>query len=273
MHDGTREPPPFSCDMQQQPWCLYGLDGPVMKKFYRPPTYVWLHTVVLLLLFLASASARVSPQDRKFFKFRTRPDIDAPTWNIKVNEEDQVASGYWFVAPYEDLHQAIPGDAWVGPHIYDGKGELVWSGAPVFKHWNTFDFGVGIIGGEPMMTMLSDHERAGYILDSSYEVWKRIDLDANGVSADMHSFQVIDNGTRALIIQRLWEQTAEEDSQTVGHVGSCFAKYEGFLELDLANSKAPPVFDWHASGHIALEESTFNLGRVENMCEKGWDIL
>lgn len=65
-------------------------------------------------------------QDGSYFKFVTRPDIKAPVWSIEVLNKTAVAPGYWFVAPYEIVTQETPGDAWVGPHIYDSSGELVW---------------------------------------------------------------------------------------------------------------------------------------------------
>lgn len=59
-----------------------------------------------------------------------RPDIEALKWNIKVYDESRVTPGYWFVEPYDLLDQSIPnGGKWTAPMIFDGKGELIWSGA------------------------------------------------------------------------------------------------------------------------------------------------
>lgn len=34
-----------------------------------------------------------------FHDFVSRPDIQAPRWNIKVYNEEALAPGYWFLAP------------------------------------------------------------------------------------------------------------------------------------------------------------------------------
>ena len=58
-----------------------------------------------------------SPSDH----FVTRPDLGAPRWTIEVYDEEAIAPGYWFVAPYAKLEQDTFED-WNGPHIYDKNG-------------------------------------------------------------------------------------------------------------------------------------------------------
>lgn len=212
----------------------------------------------------------VEQKDRRFFKFVTRPDIDAPNWDLKVHDEEALAPGYWFVAPYQQLDQGTPGDAWVGPHIYDGRGELIWSGSAIFQNWNAFDFELTTINGEQMMTILFPHGQAGIVLDHNYRVWKHVPLD--GIKADMHAFRVIDNGSRALVITHDHVETTPEEAAVVGFNGSCSVAYIGFAELD-ENEPTPPIFTWKAYHHIGLDEGTFNNDRVDEECTHNWDLM
>jgi hypothetical protein len=122
---------------------------------------------LLLCGFLCPVTVQTLPapdltqHDRTFYKFVTRPDIDAPVFKVVVLDEDAIAPGYWFVAFYEDVHQIMPSWQWIGPHIYDGKGELVWSGAPMFEYWNIYDFDTRTVHGEQMLTLWDrEHKRA-----------------------------------------------------------------------------------------------------------------
>ena len=217
---------------------------------------------------------------------KQRPDISAPRWDVKIYDEDAISPGYWFVAPYAHLKQSSY-KKWNGPHIYDGNGELVWSGAPMFKHYNTYDFRTVDVGGEQMASLIFRKDEDGVIFDSNYQVHKTVDmvgempqwlLNALGDErkTNMHDFNVIANGTRALVLTKVFENATIEESHAIGFEGNCTAKWQGFKELDLATSK--PVFEWSAHGHIGLEESTFRKGSLEKMCngnlgKGGWDIL
>lgn len=68
-------------------------------------------------------------------------------------DEDALAPGYWFVSPYEKNGYKQPGGSWIGPHIYDGSGELIWSGSHLFNHINVMDFGVMKVGNEDLLSM------------------------------------------------------------------------------------------------------------------------
>lgn len=232
-----------------------------------------------LLLFLSCTSllsettgAKEEPEkiDRHFSRYITRPDIDAPNWKLAVYDEEALAPGYWFVAPYQQLDQGTPGGAWVGPHIYDGRGELVWSGTRVFQHWNTFDFGMTMIDDEQMMTILFPHGRVGVILDGNYRIWRQVPLD--GIKADMHAFRVIDNGKRALVVTHERIETTAEEAQAVGVNGTCSVAFVGFAELDI-DEPTPPLFTWDAYRHVGLDEGTYNTGALEVECAHSWDIM
>lgn len=249
-------------------------------------------SLVTLYTFLAQAhphdAARSDPRplakrdttttkERAFHKFVTRPDIDAPVYNVKVHNKEALAPGYWFVAPYGNLGQPRPGNHWVGPHIYDNEGELIWSGAPMFGYWNAFDFRTATINGETMLTLLSDHEQRGFMINSSYQVHKTVPfLYGEETKVNMHEFNIIDDGKTALLLTLEPIMTSVDVSKVVGVNKPCDAKYQGFREVDLAGSETPQeTFHWEAIGHIELDEPTFKThdGTFEQMCTKGWDIL
>lgn len=94
---------------------------------------------------------------------------------MKIYDEDAVSPGYWFVAPYAKLDQKEY-MKWNGPHIYDGNGDLIWSGAPMFKHYNTYDFRTVEVGGEQMASLISRKHEYATIFDSSYEVSQTVDM-------------------------------------------------------------------------------------------------
>jgi hypothetical protein len=214
---------------------------------------------------------------RTFHRFVTRPDIDAPVWTIRHYQNQSVlAPGYWFVAFYHGLEQRSPGPDWLGPHIYDTDGELVWAGGSAFKHWNMFDFGVSLLGDQQRLTLLSNHERTAYILDNNYRVQKTVTLVIEGESEpNMHSFNVLEDGKRALVLSTRLQKTTKESSQRVGYNGSCFVRAEGFREVSLEDPNSQPLFEWNALDWIGLDETTYKSydGEVESMCGMGWDIL
>ena len=75
-----------------------------------------------------------------------------------MHDKEAVAPGYWFIGPYEQVHQDRRGHAWVGPHIYDVRGELVWSGAPFFKGYSTYGFTKREVHGEEMLSLSEYYE-------------------------------------------------------------------------------------------------------------------
>ena len=137
--------------------------------------------------------------DADYFHFVTRPDIRIPKWNITLYKKELIKPGYWFVAPYAWLGQEERGEAWVGPYIYDGQGELIWSGAPLFDSFNIFDFRPIQIRGEQMFTAIYKREDAGLIVDNSYRIKKIVEWPGAYDVANMHEFALSDEGDEAAI--------------------------------------------------------------------------
>lgn len=80
--------------------------------------------------------------DKFWFNFVTRPDIQAPKYAVHLHDPDALAPGYWFIAPYENIHKLVQGKHWEGPYIYDNGGDLIWAGAPTMDYYMVNDFRV-----------------------------------------------------------------------------------------------------------------------------------
>ena len=241
--------------------------------------------ILLLFPYVDFTQAKVPvPEESNFFDFVTRPDIGAPKWNITVYDDEALAPGYWFLAPYANLEQTSFHN-WNGPHIYDTNGDLVWSGATFFKHLNAFDFRVTQVAGEGMLSVIVPHsvpgakkqhvtlpgpgDGDGFILDDSYRVYRTIDMLRDIPAPNMHDLTVAEDGNRALM---LTQKTYEPTSVRVGAINRpCNIGWQGFREVDLETGEL--VFEWNAEGHIDPFESTKQEGSIKTMCKDEWDIL
>jgi hypothetical protein len=248
-----------------------------------------LSLIPAFLLCICRTQARLhqeasTDEDEDFFHFVTRPDIGAPKWNITLYDEDALAPGYWFLAPYANLEQTSF-QHWNGPHVYDTDGDLVWSGATFFKHLNAFDFRVTQVAGEDMLSVIVPHsvpgsknqhvtlpgpgDGDGFILDDSYHVYRTIDMHRDIPAPNMHDLTIADDGSRALM---LTQKTYEPTSVRVGAFNRpCKIGWQGFREVDLRTGEL--VFDWSAEGHIDPYESTKKEDSIKVMCQTEWDIL
>ncbi|KAK3718734.1 hypothetical protein LTR37_004953 [Vermiconidia calcicola] len=208
-----------------------------------------------------------------------RPDLDAPRWHIEgYDHGEQISPGYWFVAPYEEVIQASSGPPWNAPHIYDSNGELVWSGAPVFNGFSTFDFRAIDVLGEPMLSVIHPHEGAAFVFDKTYKLREKVylgpeEISLNRQSCNIHEFMTVDNGTRALHLTRLSKKTTKDNSLAIDFDGNCYAGFDGFRELDVESWD--PVFEWSSEDHIGLDESVMPHEDADEKCasDRPWEFL
>jgi len=215
--------------------------------------------------------------DPNFFQFVTRPDILAPKWDITVYDQDALAPGHWFVAPYENLIQhSWP--LWNGPMIYTTSGELIWSGAPFAQYYNTFDFRVSRLAGRDVLTFIlprnSERQEGGIFMESSYEVSKVFDMRGDHqIRPNMHDLNLIDDGKRALMLTT--------PTQHMSHIvvpgefdGQCRVEWQGFKEVDVESGET--LFEWSAEDKLSVAETTYfpgtGLHKYEQMCSTYWDI-
>ncbi|KAK5686752.1 hypothetical protein LTR17_026871 [Elasticomyces elasticus] len=211
------------------------------------------------------------------FSFRSRPEIRAPRWNLTVHNHNLVSPGYWFVAPYERYDDPLNPYGFVGPHIYDNAGDLVWSGCGQFDGAGTMDFRLQNISGVEMLTLLDQHLDKGVVLNHQFEVQQSIDLTRNHFDVNVHELQWVDNNTRVLMFYSASTKAPADLSKTVGFDGECNTIFEGFKEITLINATWVETFRWDSYNHIPLTESTHigagNSMEIECRREKGWDYV
>jgi len=221
----------------------------------------------------SSPQAHSDNLDDLYFHFKTRPDIQAPKFNVRVYDTEALSPGYWFVAPYEDLDRLERGKPYIGPYIYDGDGNLVWSGTPMFDRFKVWDFRVAQFGGVDMLTGISHRDNAGIVIDSGYEFVKSVPWSETWGGSNMHEFNVLEDGKRVLVFTKEDDKKASiEQSATVEYQGQCSIMDQGFKELDITVDPPRTLFEWIGSEHIALNETTVREGKVEDFCQHDWDI-
>lgn len=239
------------------------------------------HSLLLLPAILRSytilakaATPEIHDDDSGLFSFHSRPDIRAPKWDIQVHDSAALAPGYWFFGPYETLNMDDElGNGWIGPHIYDTDGTLIWSGAPLFSNGNIEDFRISNVNGEDMMTVMDQRHSKGVFIDNHFNVRDR--RQASGPEQgtfNSHEFHFVENGTKALVV---WSKNKDyTDSETMEAIGLdkvCTVACDGINEYDVASWKS--TFEWTSCGHIGLEESTYKTGFYEKQCAHRWDYV
>ena len=207
-----------------------------------------------------------------YFHFVTRPDIRALKWDITIYDESTISPGYWFIAPYALLGRKQRGEAWIGPYIYDGKGDLIWTGARLFDNFNIFDFRPTEIRGENMLTAIYKREDAGVILDNSYRIRQMVQWPGGHDAANMHEFTLFDNGTKALMLTASNQHLSGPSVRKLGHKGDCMVNADGLIELDITTSPPTTLFNWSFVDHMSLDETTYPTQLdVDKECRDGWD--
>ena len=164
-------------------------------------------------------------------------------------------------------------------YIYDGNGDLVWSGAPVFDGFTTFDFRVVNIQGEQMLSVVYPRGGKAIIFDDGYQIHKIIDmgdenLRENEVGLNPHEFTTSTDGAKALFLTRLPKRTSMRNSVLVNFNDECYAIFDGIKEIDtrtwntshMWNSEGPHWTRRKLWSHMALYKSDAQEKRP-------WDFL
>ncbi|TKA66897.1 hypothetical protein B0A55_11516, partial [Friedmanniomyces simplex] len=215
--------------------------------------------VTSALFFTTTQAGEYHDEPDKVFSFKSRPDIRAPKWNVTFHDEIRLSPGYWFVAPYEKYVDDLDTYGWVGPHIYDGHGDLVWSGNNQFDGANIMDFRLQNVSGVESLTLVDNNLSKGIVLNSQYEIVESMQWGDDPIDINDHEFQWVDNNTRNLVINSAWTRAPVEASRTVGFDGECNTIFESFKELNATTGEE--TFRWDSYNHIRLNESThMNFG-------------
>lgn len=116
--------------------------------------------------------------------------------------QSALAPGHWFVGPYGIVEQTDNDKTYVGPGIYDSRnGELIWNGGSDLNNFNVFGLKVTEFEGEDMLTFLQPQENHGVIMDTHYNIRRHVRTGIWQRTHNMHDFQLVENGTRALYVQ------------------------------------------------------------------------
>ena len=220
-------------------------------------------------------NAEDKDHQRDFQSFVTRPDIDAPRYDVTVYNPDALAPGYFFVTPYQKVEQTERDGNWVGPHIYDQTGELIWSGAPLAQGFSIFGMKKTAFNGADDMLSMIYRKEFGAIINSSYQIHERVHVE-EGFDLNMHEFNVVDNGTRILTMR-----TAVKDQDISipatdtkkGYDGPCKIRYVGFEERDADTLEV--TFSWMSEDRLWLEDTMYDDGPWKRFCTEpsGWDYI
>jgi len=156
--------------------------------------------VFLLMLLLPTPAAAN-------WKYKSRPDLSAPTLNITISAAQEISSGYIFIAPYSGIswaESAAHGPLQPAPYIFTSRGELVWSGIGYFSGWAT-NFQAAKWRGKDILfafegskNTLHGHSHGhAKILDENYETVKEIRSGSHDL-LDLHELHVLDEKTAVL---------------------------------------------------------------------------
>ena len=178
-------------------------------------------------------------------RFETRPDLAPPAVAITQREEGR-APGLIFLG-------AKSGRGQDGPMIVDDFGNLVWFNAIGNRELAT-DFRVQSYLGKPVLTwwqgrLIGGEGRGeGVIYDTAYRPVRRVRA-GNGLTADLHEFELTPQGTALLLIY----DAVKRDLRGVGGARNGVVVQAVVQEVDIATGLV--VFEWHSLGNVGLSES------------------
>jgi hypothetical protein len=172
---------------------------------------------------------------------RSRPDLTPAA--VTITRRDPNAPGDIFVAPQVGPLQQ-------GPEIIGPNGGLIWFN-PVPHDYAATDFRVQSYQGRPVLTWWQGNESAGVgtgqdiIMNSAYRVVKTV-VAANGLSADLHEFELTPYGT-ALITA---EYPVFANATAVGGVAHEVVLDSVVQEIDIPTGLV--LFEWHSLDHVPV---------------------
>jgi hypothetical protein len=176
--------------------------------------------------------------------FQSRPDLTPAA--VTITKPDPTASGDIFVAPQIGPLQQ-------GPEIIGPWGGLIWFD-PVPTNDAATDFRVQSYQGQPVLTWWQGNETAGVgvgqdiIMNSSYQVIHTISA-ANGLSADLHEFQLTGRGS-ALITATF---PVVVNATAVGASATEVVLDSVVQEIDIPTGLV--LFQWDSLDHVPLTAS------------------
>lgn len=177
--------------------------------------------------------------------YYTRPLSQAPALNVTI--QDGFTPGYVFMSPYKSVHPA--------PYIYDKFGNLVWDGYGVVGSANAHDFRPCTYKGAAHLCYTQVNQQNGYgigqamIIDSDYKTIATAQTAGNIQPADMHEFQLLDDGETAILSSYNvipYDMSYYNITSGLGWVD------EGVFQV--VNTTTGEVqFEWFSANHVDVE--------------------
>jgi hypothetical protein len=175
------------------------------------------------------------------WQFHSRPDLTPAA--VQIVKRGHTAPGDIFLAPQF-------GPIQVGPEIVDPHGHLIWF-KPVHGDTSVADLRVQTYQGRAVLTWWQGYVTAGIgsgvdiINDSSYRQIAVIRA-ANGLSADLHEFQLTPSGTALIVAQYpvVWTAGGSRPTTVIDSV---------VQEIDIPTGLV--LFQWDSLDHVPVSDS------------------
>ena len=188
--------------------------------------------------------------------FQSQPKLRPPVVRVTANYPG-TAPGDIFLTPTHGYGQT-------GNMILDPQGRLVWF-HPVPKGDDATDFQVETYRGQPVLVwwegLVPERLGAGFgrdeIVDSSYRPVATVNA-GNGYQADLHDFQLTPAGSAFVTAYSL----ISADLSSVGGPRNGILQDAIVQEVDIPTGLV--MFEWHADGHVALQDSYSTVPRDSN---------
>ncbi|KAI8950095.1 Arylsulfotransferase-domain-containing protein [Xylaria longipes] len=172
----------------------------------------------------------------------TPPRLNFPRW-----DEQKCDDGYYLIAQ----KGKIVSDP--GPTIFDSRGELVWADD---SYGVVFNLQAQTYKGEKYLTFWSSPDGSShgygrgtyYMLDSSYELFRKFEPAGEGLKGDLHEFQITEHGTALVTIYN----PVPADLTPVGGPEQGWALDSMVQEIDIDTGEL--LFEWSAIEHVALSD-------------------
>ncbi|KAI1744750.1 Arylsulfotransferase-domain-containing protein [Xylaria scruposa] len=170
----------------------------------------------------------------------TPPRLNFPRW-----DEQKCSDGYYLIAQ----KGKIVSDT--GATIFDSRGELVWGDE---SYGIVFNLQVQTYKGENYLTFWASPEGSingygrgtYYMLDSSYELFRKFEPVGEALKGDLHEFRITEHGTALVTIYN----PVPADLTSIGGPEQGWALDGMFQEIDIETGDL--LFEWSAIEHVAL---------------------
>ncbi|KAI0868808.1 Arylsulfotransferase-domain-containing protein [Hypoxylon argillaceum] len=172
-------------------------------------------------------------------------DLTPPLLNFPRWDEERCSDGYYLIAP----KGKIVSDP--GPAIFDARGDLVWADD---SYGVVFNFQVQRYRGEDYLTFWSNPDGSAhgygrgtyYMLDASYELFRKFEAAGEGLKGDLHEFHLTDRGTALTTVYN----PIPADLSAVGGPSRGWALDCLVQEIDVDTGAL--LFEWSAAAHVPL---------------------